>query len=71
VGRREHEPKAQVDKVDTGDSQDKIAGDHDTAANNTIDEIHQSDLLIRPLLNGSITHLIASLVAASASPVKL
>ena len=26
VGRREHEPKAQIDKIYTGDSQDNITG---------------------------------------------
>jgi hypothetical protein len=70
VGRREYEPKAQIDKIDARDSEDNIAGDHDTPTDDTIDEIYQGDLVIGPLLCG-IAHVIASVVTASASPVKL
>jgi len=70
MGRREHKPKAQIDKIDACDSEHNIAGDQYPTADDTIDEIYQGDLLIRPALHG-IAHSMASLAAVSASPVKL
>jgi hypothetical protein len=40
MGRREYEPKAQVDKIDARDTEDDITGNHDTPTDDTIDEIH-------------------------------
>jgi hypothetical protein len=71
VGRRQHEPKAQINKIYTGDSDDDITGDHDTTTDDTIDEIHERDLgVVRPSLWG-LAHVTASVAVASASPVKL
>src|SRR4030095_1623734 len=72
VGGSEHELKAEIDKINTGNSYYDLAGDHHTSADDTIDEIHQRNLGIgiRPSLCRAV-HVAASLVAASASLVKL
>ena len=43
--RRKYELEPQIDEIDAGDSNHDIASDHDTTANDTIDEIDQGDLL--------------------------
>jgi hypothetical protein len=40
VGRSQHQPKAEINKIYTGDSQDNVTGDHYTTTDDAIDEIH-------------------------------
>src|SRR5215211_943039 len=70
VGRREYELKAEINKINTGDSYDDLAGDHHTAADDAIKEVDQGNLLIRPSLHG-IAHPMTCFVLTSTSPVKL
>ena len=70
VGGGEHKLKAEIDKINTGDSYDDLAGDHYTSANDAIKEVDQGNLLIGPSLHG-IAHPMTCLVLTSTSPVKL